>query len=127
MHFGVAGLWQASVLGQVLFCSGEEAGALGVPEAGGTKAFILSCGRKHFQRRHGAWLKGSAWLQPETAAGGRGVIWKYQHASVHCESSVQVFDLNVHNGIRMFPSSLDQVHEGRDETRIFWIQLLEYI
>lgn len=38
LYFGVEGLQQASVLGQVIFCSEEVAGVLGVSEAGGTKA-----------------------------------------------------------------------------------------
>jgi len=53
-------LQQASVPGQVLFCAEEVTGALGLSEAGGTKAVILSCGQRHLQRRGDAWLKGMA-------------------------------------------------------------------
>lgn len=65
-------------------------------------------------------VRDSCWWQ-------RRGVWKYQHASIHCASGVQIFHLNVGNWIQTFPSSLDQVHEGINESRIFWIQLLEYI
>ena len=101
---------------------------LWVSEAGGTKAVILSCEQRCLRRRHGAGLKGMAWLWSETAAGGKGEeLLANTSTPWYTESSVEFFHLNVHNWIQMFPSSLGQVHEGRNETRIFWIQVLECI